>query len=67
MKEYSVVPDKDATGWFVKIEDVAPIELYPERDIAVEEAEKLAKANQPSKVVIMDQHHEVEEKRTFGV
>ncbi|SEH47919.1 hypothetical protein SAMN05192559_101683 [Halobacillus karajensis] len=28
MKQYSVVPNKDVSGWFVKMEDVAPTDLY---------------------------------------
>ncbi|MGV2621160.1 DUF2188 domain-containing protein [Halobacillus sp. ACCC02827] len=65
MKEYSVVPNKDVTGWFVKIEDVAPTDLYDERDTAIEKAEEMAKGNSPSKLSIMNQNHEVEEERTY--
>ncbi|UOQ45216.1 DUF2188 domain-containing protein [Halobacillus salinarum] len=65
MKEYSVVPNKDVTGWMVKIEDVAPEKLYDERDAAIAEAEEIAQKNKPSRVIIMDQNHEVEEERTY--
>ncbi|MGP4059291.1 DUF2188 domain-containing protein [Halobacillus litoralis] len=65
MKQYSVVPNKDVTGWFVKIEDVAPTDEYDERDTAVEKAEAIAKENKPSKLSILDQNHEVEEERTY--
>ncbi|MCA1020800.1 DUF2188 domain-containing protein [Halobacillus litoralis] len=65
MKEYSVVPNKDVTGWFVKIEDVAPTDMYDERDTAVEKAEEIAQQNKPSRLYILDQNHEVEEERTF--
>ncbi|MBX0358001.1 DUF2188 domain-containing protein [Halobacillus sp. Nhm2S1] len=65
MKQYSVVPNKDVTGWFVKIEDVAPTDLYDERDTAVTKAEEIAKENKPSKLQILDQNHEVEEERTY--
>ncbi|RWZ59135.1 DUF2188 domain-containing protein [Halobacillus fulvus] len=65
MKEYSVVPNKDVTGWYVKIEDVAPTDLYDERDTAVAKAEELANSNKPSRLLIMDQNHEVEEERKF--
>ncbi|MBN9654655.1 DUF2188 domain-containing protein [Halobacillus litoralis] len=65
MKQYSVVPNKDVTGWFVKIEDVAPTDLYDERDTAVAKAEEIAKENKPSKLQILDQNHEVEEERTY--
>ncbi len=65
MKEYSVVPNKDVTGWFVKIEDIAPTKLYDERDTAIEKAVEVAENNKPSRVLIMDQNHEVEEERTF--
>lgn len=66
MKRYSVVPNKDVTGWFVKIEDVAPTDFYDERDTAVEKAEEMAQENKPSKLQILDQNHEVEEERTFN-
>ncbi|MFQ3545259.1 DUF2188 domain-containing protein [Halobacillus rhizosphaerae] len=65
MKEYSVVPNKDVTGWLVKIEDIAPEKLYDERDTAIEKAVEIAENNKPSRVLIMDQNHEVEEERTF--
>ncbi|MFS0561591.1 DUF2188 domain-containing protein [Terribacillus sp. 179-K 1B1 HS] len=65
MKEYSVVPNKDVSGWYVKMEDVAPTEYHSTRDDAVLEAEGLARENAPSKLVIYDAQHEVEEKRQF--
>lgn len=65
MKEYSVVPNKDVTGWFVKIEDVAPTDLYDERDTAVEKATELAENNKPSRLQVMDQNHNVENELNF--
>ncbi|MFP7479899.1 DUF2188 domain-containing protein [Terribacillus saccharophilus] len=65
MKEYSVVPNKDASGWYVKIENTAPVELHHTRDDAVLEAEGIAKENAPSKVVIYDAKQEIEEERQF--
>ncbi|MFP7492663.1 DUF2188 domain-containing protein [Terribacillus saccharophilus] len=65
MKEYSVVPNKDVSGWYVKIEDVAPTEYHSTRDDAVLEAEGMAKENSPSKLVIYDAHHEIEEEKQF--
>ncbi|MGI8313511.1 DUF2188 domain-containing protein [Halobacillus mangrovi] len=65
MKEYSVVPNKDVTGWFVKIEDVSPTDLYDERNTAIEKAEEIAKENKPSKLLILDQNHEIEEERNY--
>ncbi|WLR50803.1 DUF2188 domain-containing protein [Bacillus tianshenii] len=65
MKEYSVVPNKDATGWYVKIEDTAPTDLYDERSAAIEKAEEIAKDNSPSRLLIQDKYHEVVEERTF--
>ncbi|WP_082232530.1 DUF2188 domain-containing protein [Halobacillus massiliensis] len=61
MKEYSVAPNKDVTGWFVKIEDVAPTDEYPERDTAVEKAKEMAEQNKPSRVLILDKNHEIED------
>ncbi|UOR11100.1 DUF2188 domain-containing protein [Halobacillus amylolyticus] len=65
MKEYSVVPNKDVTGWLVKIEDVAPTDLYDERDTAVEKATELAENDKPSRVLIMDQNHNIEQEKKF--
>ncbi|MBH0230459.1 DUF2188 domain-containing protein [Halobacillus yeomjeoni] len=65
MKEYSVVPNKDVTGWYVKIEDVAPTDLYDERDQAIAKAEEIAQDNKPSRLSIMNQNHEVEEERKY--
>ncbi|MFC7063294.1 DUF2188 domain-containing protein [Halobacillus seohaensis] len=65
MKEYSVAPNKDVTGWIVKIEDVAPTDEYDARDKAVEKAKEMAEQNKPSRVQILDQNHEVEEEMKF--
>ncbi|RBW69099.1 DUF2188 domain-containing protein [Bacillus taeanensis] len=65
MKTYSVVPNKDAAGWYVKIENVAPTDLYDNKEIAVEKAEELARKNKPSKLFIHDKHHEVEDEKSF--
>ncbi|MYL36002.1 DUF2188 domain-containing protein [Pontibacillus yanchengensis] len=65
MNEYTVAPNKDATGWLVKVEDVAPTEHYIDRDSAVEKAEEIAKEHSPSKIYILDKYHEVEEERSF--
>ncbi|MGX4668684.1 DUF2188 domain-containing protein [Cerasibacillus sp. JNUCC 74] len=64
MRTYSVTPNVDATAWFVKLEDVAPEELYDAKDEAIAAAEKMAVENSPSKVQILDKfHHIIEEKR----
>ncbi|MFZ0369256.1 MAG: DUF2188 domain-containing protein [Halobacillus sp.] len=65
MKEYTVAPNKDVTGWLIKIEDVAPTDLYDERDTAVTKAEEMAQDNKPSRLYILDQNHEVEEERSY--
>ncbi|MBM7551916.1 DUF2188 domain-containing protein [Thalassobacillus pellis] len=65
MKQYSVEPNKDVTGWFVKIEDTAPTDLYDEKDTAIEKAEEMAKGNKPSKLSIQDENKEVIEERTY--
>lgn len=65
MKEYSGVPNKDVSGWYVKIENVASAEYHSSRDDAVLEAEGLAKDNAPSKVVIYDAQQEIGEERLF--
>lgn len=65
MNEYSVTPNKDVTGWFVKLEDAVPSTEYVAKDDAIEKAEQMAKNNKPSKVVILDKEHAVIEERTF--
>ncbi|RIW28596.1 DUF2188 domain-containing protein [Bacillus salacetis] len=66
MKEYYVVPNKDETGWYVKIEDVAPTNLYTGRSEAIEEAERLAKDNQPAKVLVQNEDHQVVSEKSFS-
>ncbi|WP_409250907.1 DUF2188 domain-containing protein [Bacillus sp. SCS-153A] len=66
MKEYYVVPNKDESGWYVKIEDVAPTTLFNGRSEAIDEAERLAKENQPAKVLVENEDHEVVSEKTFS-
>ncbi|MGF2616568.1 DUF2188 domain-containing protein [Rossellomorea vietnamensis] len=66
MKEYYVVPNKDESGWFVKIEDVAPTSLFNGQSEAIAEAEKLAKENQPAKVLVENENNEVVSEKTFS-
>lgn len=65
MKEYTVAPNRDATAWFVKVEDIAPTHQYAKKDKAIEEAEQMAEENKPSKLTVLDKNHEVLEERTF--
>ncbi|MFC4557619.1 DUF2188 domain-containing protein [Virgibacillus kekensis] len=65
MKEYSVAPNRDATAWIVKLEDVAPEKEYGAKDDAIAEAEKLAKENTPSRLSILDKEHNVVEEKRF--
>ncbi|TWI54456.1 DUF2188 domain-containing protein [Halalkalibacter nanhaiisediminis] len=65
MKQYSVAPNADASRWIVKIEDVAPEESYPTKDAAINAALDIAKANNPSKVLILDKEHNVIEEKSF--
>ncbi|MFC4023938.1 DUF2188 domain-containing protein [Oceanobacillus longus] len=68
MRTYSVTPNVDASAWFVKLEDVAPEEVYDTKTEAIEVAEQLAKENTPSLVEILDKDHNViEEKRYKGL
>lgn len=66
MKEYTVVPNKDESGWYVKIEDVAPTSLYNDQSAAIAEAEKIAKENKPAKVLVENEDHEVVSEKTFS-
>ncbi|KMY55561.1 hypothetical protein AC623_17765 [Bacillus sp. FJAT-27231] len=65
MKCYSVAPNKDASRWIVKLEDVAPAETYSSVDGAIQAAEEIAQANSPSKLEILDADHNVVEERTY--
>ncbi|KGX93765.1 hypothetical protein N781_00765 [Pontibacillus halophilus JSM 076056 = DSM 19796] len=65
MKQYTVEPNKDATGWFVKIEGDAPTDLFDAKDAAIEKAEQFAQDNKPSRVTIYDKHNNVETERTY--
>ncbi|GIO23297.1 DUF2188 domain-containing protein [Oceanobacillus sp. J11TS1] len=65
MKTYSVVPNVDVTGWFVKLEDVAPEEVYDSKEDAISAAEQMAAENTPSKVEIMDKDRNVIEEKRF--
>ncbi|GAB3799254.1 DUF2188 domain-containing protein [Virgibacillus kimchii] len=64
MRTYTVTPNVDASAWFVKLEDVAPEEVFDAKDEAIAEAERMAQENSPSMVEILDKNHNViEEKR----
>lgn len=65
LRTYTVVPNVDVTGWFVKLEDVAPEEVYDTKAEAIEAAESMAKENTPSLVEILDKNHDVEEEKHF--
>ncbi|MGJ9457702.1 DUF2188 domain-containing protein [Oceanobacillus sp. CF4.6] len=68
MRTYRVTPNVDASAWFVKLEDVAPEEVYDTKTEAIEVAEQLAKENTPSLLKILDKdHHVIEEKRYKGL
>ncbi|WP_085523596.1 DUF2188 domain-containing protein [Tuberibacillus sp. Marseille-P3662] len=67
MNQYYVVPDKDALGWYVKIEDTAPIELYDKKDKAIDAGVHIAKDHRPSHLSILDSDHNVEEERIYKV
>lgn len=65
LKKYAVTPNVDADGWFIKVENVAPTALYTSKDAAIEKAKQVAKENSPAKLVIYDQHKNVEEELSF--
>ncbi|MFC3039604.1 DUF2188 domain-containing protein [Virgibacillus xinjiangensis] len=65
MRTYTVVPNVDAESWFVKLEDVAPEEVYDSKDAAIDAAEQMAKENTPSLVQITDKNHNVMEEKRF--
>ncbi|GLO67248.1 hypothetical protein AQ616_08555 [Oceanobacillus sp. E9] len=61
MRLYTVTPNVDATGWFIKLENVAPEELYDSKDEAVSAATQMAKENTPSTVQVLDGDNNVED------
>lgn len=65
MKKYTVVPNKDATTWFLKVEDVAPYEEFDKQSKAIEAGMKLAETNRPSQLIIFDENHEQQGIQTF--
>ncbi|MEC5422987.1 DUF2188 domain-containing protein [Virgibacillus sp. C22-A2] len=65
MKTYSVAPNVDATAWFIKLEDVAPEEVYDSKDEAIADAKKMAEENSPSKVEILDKNHTILEEINY--
>lgn len=65
MKQFSVAPNADASRWLVKLEDVAPEDSFTSKDEAIRAAEELARENQPSRVLILDQQHQLIEERQF--
>ncbi|MBY7144174.1 DUF2188 domain-containing protein [Virgibacillus sp. NKC19-3] len=65
MKKYSVTPNADVSGWFIKLEDVAAEEEYFSKDDAIQAAEKMAQENSPSKLEILDKYHTVIEEKTY--
>ncbi|TSB46555.1 DUF2188 domain-containing protein [Alkalicoccobacillus porphyridii] len=66
MKEFSVVPNKDATTWLIKAEDVAPVHEFDKRDDAVEKAKELASEQKPSELTIFDSNNEVLDTQVFN-
>ncbi|GAF12091.1 hypothetical protein JCM19046_2415 [Bacillus sp. JCM 19046] len=65
MKEYTVTPNKDATTWFLKVENVAPFEEFDKQSSAIEAGMKLAETNQPSRLIIFDEQNQKQEIKTF--
>ena len=61
MRLYTGTPNVDATGRFIKLENVAPEELYDSKDEAVSAATQMAKENTPSTVQILDGDNNVED------
>ncbi|WP_066175679.1 DUF2188 domain-containing protein [Bacillus marinisedimentorum] len=65
MYTYTVVPNKDASAWIVKAEDVAPEQSYISRDRAVDTAKELARENSPASVQVMDRDHQLVDEMKF--
>ncbi|PRO66282.1 DUF2188 domain-containing protein [Alkalicoccus urumqiensis] len=65
MREYSVRPNKDASSWMVKVEDVAPETSFDQKDEAIEHAEQMAKEKSPSRLLIYNNKQELEDTRDY--
>jgi len=65
MYVYSVTPNVDVTGWFVRLEDAVAEDVYDSKDDAIEVTEQLAQENSPSKVEIKNMNHQIEEELNF--
>lgn len=65
MKCYTVAPNRDANGWYVKLEDTAPLGEHPKKDDAIQAGLELAQANKPSRLVVLNDDLEVEDERVF--
>lgn len=66
MNEYTVAPNRDASKWIVKIEDVAPTDQYEDQQSAIDEATRIAEQNKPSKVIVLDANHEQIDEKLFS-
>jgi hypothetical protein len=65
LRTYTVTPNVDASAWFVKLEDVAPEEVYDTKDEAIAEAERMAEENSPSLVEVLDKNHNVMKEKRY--
>ncbi|MEJ8767619.1 DUF2188 domain-containing protein [Oceanobacillus sp. HCA-5259] len=65
MNMYSIVPNPNAIGWLVKLENIATEEQYNAEEEAIEAAEKLARENRPSTFQILNMEHDVVDEITF--
>ncbi|MDA8353178.1 MAG: DUF2188 domain-containing protein [Firmicutes bacterium] len=65
MERYTVVPNQNATRWFVMVEDIAALGLYDRKSKAVNAAVLMAHENPPSQVIVMNNLHQPEEYRYF--
>ena len=68
MKEYTVRPEKmgeKANQWYVKIEDTGPTSAFDSIEDAIEEGQKLAEENKPSRLVIYNHMQEKVDEKVF--
>lgn len=64
-KKYHVSPHDD--GWQVKMEGgKRATEVFETKDMAVDEAQNLAKEQEPSQILIHGQDGKIKEERTYG-
>lgn len=65
MKCYTVVPNRDANGCLIKLENTAAASDYTKKEDAIQATFQLTRVNSPSLLIVLDDHLEVKDERVF--